>query len=172
MDLTHGLPPIVGENVAVLILGSLPSQRSVEAQQYYAHPTNAFWRIMGALFDAGREHLYTDRLDILTANGIALWDSLAASVRRGSMDSAIDHRTAQPNDFATFFSAHSSIRLIAFNGRESQKSFLRYVAVDPEVPLQGIEQMLMPSTSAANAAMTVEEKIRAWSAMKTYLPTT
>jgi len=170
MQPTIGLPPVVGDDARVLILGSLPSVRSVELQQYYAFPTNAFWVIMGALVDAGRELSYPDRLSILKARKIALWDALASSVRAGSLDQSIDQRTAQPNDFAGFLRRNRRIRLIAFNGRASQASFQRFADSDQGVTLAHCEQILLPSTSAANTSMTVQEKIRAWSVITGYLP--
>lgn len=170
MKTSKGLPPVIGDNARVLILGSLPSVRSIELQQYYAFPTNAFWSIMGALFDAGRELEYSDRLNILMSRGIALWDTLASSVRAGSLDANIDHSTAQVNDFPEILADNCRIRLIAFNGQESQKSFERYVIRDPAVPLPELDYRLMPSTSAANAMVNVQQKIEAWSVIKEYLP--
>ena len=169
VPLSRGFPPIVGDNPRVLILGSLPSVRSIEQQQYYAHPTNKFWPIMGRVIGAGPELKYQDRLDVLRSRGVALWDTLAASVREGSLDSNIDHSTAQSNDFAAFFASYTTIRLIAFNGHESEKSFRRYVDSDAAVTLPAVDRVRLPSTSAANAAMTLEQKVKAWSVLAQYL---
>lgn len=166
---SRGFPPVVGEDPRVLILGSLPSVRSIEEQQYYAHPRNAFWPIMGLLLGAGRELEYAQRLAVLCERGIALWDTLATSVRKGSLDSNIDHSTAQPNDFSEFFARHPGVRLIAFNGHQSEKSFRRHVDKDPAVELPAPARVRLPSTSAANAAMTLQQKTEAWSVIIPYL---
>jgi len=93
--------PIATPNARVLILGSMPGVASLEAGQYYAHPQNAFWRIMGELVGAGLEKPYDERARILKANGVALWDVLQSCIRPGSLDS--DIRDEVPNDFAAFF---------------------------------------------------------------------
>lgn len=128
---------------------------SLEREQYYAHPRNAFWDIMGALFGAGREHAYRERTRILKANGIALWDVLDACVRPGSLDADISD--AEPNDFATFFAKHRKIERIAFNGAAAAKLFNMNVAAPP-----GVAMIQLPSTSPAHAARSFKEKCAAW----------
>ena len=97
MASSTGFPPIVDPDATVLILGSLPSRKSLEASEYYAHPQNAFWRIMGEFFGAGPDVPYAKRTVLLKRNNIAVWDVLASSDRPGSMDSDIDIATARPN---------------------------------------------------------------------------
>lgn len=128
---------------------------SLERAEYYAHPRDAFWDIMGALFGAGREHSYRERASILKANDIALWDVLDACVRPGSLDADISD--AEPNDFATFFAKHRQIERIAFNGAAAAKLFRRHV----EAPA-GVALIQLPSTSPAHAARSFEEKCVAW----------
>src|SRR6185503_10411891 len=121
-------PPIARRDSRTLILGSLPGQRSLEMQQYYAHPYNAFWKLIQAIFDAGDGALpYTRREKILTSNRIALWDVLAAAKRPGSLDSSIEGASARANDFATFFRAHPRIRRVFFNGRKAEELYRRIV---------------------------------------------
>lgn len=133
----------------------MPGVMSLERQQYYAHPRNAFWDIMGALFGAGRELPYAQRARLLKTNGVALWDVLDACVRPGSLDA--DIRDAEPNDFAAFFAKHRQIERIAFNGGAAAKLFRRHV----EAPA-GIELIQLPSTSPAHAARSLKEKCAAW----------
>lgn len=142
----------------MLVLGSLPSQRSIAAQQYYAHPQNAFWRIMEELF--GIRGDYAERCSQLCERRIALWDVLASSVRPGSMDSDIDIESARVNDFSSFFAAHEQIDLIAFNGKKSEQLFRRFV----DVRLLGrkVEFRGLPSTSPAYASMSFSGKVTAW----------
>ena len=125
MALSEGFPPIARDDAHILILGSLPGQRSIDEQQYYAHPQNAFWRIMGELFAI--EGDYATRCDQLIERRIALWDVLMSSVRPGSMDADISLSSARPNDFAGFLAGHPKIGLIAFNGRKAEQLFERFV---------------------------------------------
>src|SRR3954469_14927897 len=92
-------PPIASRDAHTLILGSLPGQRSLQMQQYYAHPQNAFWKLMGAIFETDATAPYPRRVRVLRQNHIALWDVLAAAERPGSLDSSIVHASALANDF-------------------------------------------------------------------------
>src|SRR5204863_3711103 len=84
-------PPISRQDAETLILGSLPGRKSLQMQQYYAHPQNAFWKLMGAIFDIDPSASYAERTRTLLRNRIALWDVFAAAERPGSLDSAIVH---------------------------------------------------------------------------------
>jgi len=153
-----GFPPIAREDARVLILGSLPSQASQAAHEYYAHPQNAFWKIMREL--AFADGSYAERCEALQASGIAVWDVLASSVRPGSMDADIQLESAVPNDFATFFLEHVDLRLVCFNGRKSEQMFRKFVQL-PEAG-SGLRFESLPSTSPAYAAKSFEEKLRTW----------
>lgn len=153
-----GFEPVAAGDARVLILGSLPGQRSIAEQQYYGHPKNAFWPIMRELF--GIHGCYEDRLLQLTRRRIALWDVLRSSVRPGSLDSGIRLDTAIVNDFDAFFDAHADLRLIAFNGRKAEQLFRRLAPQDPREG--GLETALLPSTSPAYAAMPFPRKLALW----------
>jgi hypoxanthine-DNA glycosylase len=159
---TSGFPPVVGAQARVLILGTLPSRRSLELSQYYGHPRNAFWRIMGVLFGAGPEVPYAERTRRVAAAGVAIWDVLAASVRPGSMDAAIDLATASANDIEGFLGSHPYIRLVCFNGRTAESLFRRLVAPNLEKGSNVPRYETLPSTSPAFAAMSFEEKLERW----------
>lgn len=158
-----GFAPIAATDASVLILGSLPSLQSLQKQEYYGNPQNAFWRVMGELFGAGPELTYTNRALLLQQKGIAVWDVLKSSVRPGSMDSAIDLSTARPNDFVTFFDAHPDIELVCFNGKKARELYERLVAPQISGNIGSLEYRSMPSTSPAYASMSFEEKVRQWS---------
>jgi hypoxanthine-DNA glycosylase len=158
MSRSSGFPPVARPDACTLILGSLPGARSIAEQQYYAHPQNAFWRIMAELFAIQGD--YDARCRQLTENRIALWDVLLSSVRPGSMDADISIATATPNDFDGFFDAHPSIDLVAFNGRKAQQLFGRLV--EPLATTRDIRQVLLPSTSPAYASMAPADKLAAW----------
>ena len=146
----HCFPPISRRDATTLILGSLPGRRSLEMQQYYAHPHNAFWKLIGAIFEVEGTLPYPRRVRILTANRIALWDVLAAAERPGSLDSSIVQRSARVNDFAAFFRAHPRIRRVFFNGRKAEEMYRRFVKLGPE--FAHIQYQCLPSTSPAHAS--------------------
>lgn len=158
MTVATGFPPVESADARILILGSLPGQRSIAEQQYYAHPQNAFWRIMHELFDIDGD--YVGRCSLLRTRGIALWDVLQSSVRPGSMDAHIRIEEAVANDFTDFFATHAGLRLIAFNGRKAQQLFTKFVT--PTGAATGLPQVLLPSTSPAYAAMSFPGKLAAW----------
>ena len=158
-------PPIADTHARILILGSLPGQVSLQRQQYYAQPQNAFWKIMGRLFDAGPERPYAERAQRLVLNGIALWDICASAQRPGSLDAAIVHSSVVPNDLAAFLAHHPGIGLIGFNGGKAADLFRRQVLPGLPAGLRAIRTATLPSTSPAHAAMPFEEKLARWAAV-------
>ena len=162
-DRVHGFAPLAAPDARVLILGSLPSQQSLQKHEYYGNPQNAFWRVMGALFDSGLDLPYPQRAATLKRHGIAVWDVLQSSVRPGSMDAAIDRQSATPNDFRTFFDDHRMLELLCFNGKKAAELYERLVAPQRIGTINNIEFRIMPSTSPAYASMKFEEKVRLWS---------
>ncbi len=162
--LSRGFPPIAAADARVLVLGSLPGRVSLERQQYYAQPYNAFWKIMGQLFGAVPELPYERRLEVLRGHHIAVWDVLAAGERSGSLDSAIVASTMVLNDFDAFFVAHRDIRRICFNGNKAAELYRRRVL--PRLPpaIAALDTQLLPSTSPAHASRTFAQKLALWSA--------
>lgn len=158
MAFAEGFPPIARPDARVLILGSLPGRRSIAEQQYYAHPQNSFWKIMGELFGTSGD--YDTRCRRLVDNRIALWDVLHSSVRPGSMDADIRVESASVNDFASFFEQHASIDLIAFNGKKAEELFARFV--DASIMPDRIMRTSLPSTSPAYATMPFSAKLEIW----------
>lgn len=164
-----GFEPVGHHSARVLILGSLPGGRSLAEQRYYAQPRNAFWPIMGRLFNAGLDRKYSDRLQTLSRCRIALWDVIAAAKRDGSLDSAIERDTIEVNDFAEFLSAHRQIELICFNGKTAEQLYRRRVRPFLSVHQDQIPSIALPSTSPAYAAMAFESKLAKWrAALKQY----
>ncbi|WP_407049567.1 DNA-deoxyinosine glycosylase [Methyloraptor flagellatus] len=152
-----------GGEPRILILGSLPGAESLRRQQYYAHPQNGFWRIMGALFGAGPVLGYPARLDRLMAAGVALWDVCAEAEREGSLDAAI--RAPRANDLAGFLSLHGGVEVVGLNGGTAAKLFDRLVAPtlgDTLPASRAIRIARLPSTSPAHARMRLEEKVDRW----------
>jgi hypoxanthine-DNA glycosylase len=156
----HSFPPIAAPKATVLILGSMPGKASLLAKQYYAHPRNAFWPIMGELFGAGPDTPYARRVRVLERAGVAVWDVLASCTRASSLDSDIDEDSIVPNDFASFFRAHPRIERVFFNGSKAEASFRRHVLRELAVTRLRFERL--PSTSPANASWSQARKLRAW----------
>lgn len=156
--MSAGFPPIARPDARILILGSLPGQRSIAAGEYYAHPRNAFWQIMHELI--GADGTYESRCAGLVEAHIALWDVLRQSARAGSMDANIRVDTSEANDFAHFFSRHRHIEKICFNGRKAESLFGRLVR--PKALQYQPVLELLPSTSPAYASMPFEAKLEKW----------
>lgn len=161
-DQRHCFPFVAAPDALVLILGSIPGQRSLMARQYYAHPQNIFWDIMGDLFDAGRDLKYEKRLKVLKKNGIALWDVVFKCRRPGSMDSDIETKTVVANNFKDFFGMYSKIRAILFNGHKAEELFAKLVFESLPADIQRLKFARLPSTSPAYASLTKDEKKTCW----------
>jgi hypoxanthine-DNA glycosylase len=159
-------PPLLGPRPQLLILGSLPGAASLTARQYYAHPRNLFWDLMGELFGAGRDLPYAQRCQRLTSRGVAVWDVLHAAHRPGSLDADIDLRSLVANDFATLFASEPRLRTVAFNGGTAATLFRRHV--QPVLPqARDLRLLTLPSTSPAHAARTRQQKLALWRALAT-----
>ena len=154
--------PIANARARVLILGSMPGKASLAAGQYYAHPQNLFWRILGEFTGAGPPVAYAARTRALKSRGIALWDVLESCIREGSLDSAIDDATISANDFAGFYRAHPRIAHVFFNGAKAAACYRKHVLPAlGDAPAPRSHQRL-PSTSPANASMSRAHKQRVW----------
>jgi hypoxanthine-DNA glycosylase len=157
-NITSGLAPIVSPEARVLILGSLPGSESIAKQQYYAKPTNRFWKILAILFNESIPITYTDKIEFLKRNKIALWDVIKQAERKGSLDSAIKDETV--NDIALLLRENTSIRTIAFNGSKAAKTFSKYIgAIDVDYEIKIIT---LYSTSPANAKFSLQDLVQNW----------
>lgn len=161
MSRVQSFAPIIGRQPRVVILGSMPGVASLEALQYYAHPRNAFWPILGELFGIDPTAEYEARIRALEKLPVILWDTLQACHRPGSLDSNIDAGSARANDFPGLLRRFPEIRAILFNGATSEKYFRQLVVPQLPDPLS-IQLLKMPSTSPAHAGMRFEEKLAAW----------
>jgi hypoxanthine-DNA glycosylase len=152
--------PIAAKDARILVLGSMPGRRSLEARQYYAHRQNAFWRILGSLLGFEATAPYAARVRAVRRARIAVWDVLHSCVREGSLDTSIEAEIA--NDFERFFRAHPGMTHVYFNGAKAEASFRRHV-------LPGLARALryrrLPSTSPAHASLPFARKLAAWRAI-------
>jgi len=159
-SINTGFPCVARSNARILILGSMPGQRSLQAQQYYAHPRNAFWPIMAKMFDFDPALAYDKRLQILTQHHVALWDVARQCIRPGSLDA--DIRQVEANDFQVFFAHFSHIQAVFFNGQKARDLFNRLILPSLSSPASTLEYHLLPSTSPAHATMSFADKCAAW----------
>jgi hypoxanthine-DNA glycosylase len=163
--LVCSFPPIAAPDARVLILGSVPSIASLAKQQYYGHPQNAFWPIMGRLLGAGRDVPYEQRKRILHNHGVAVWDVLRECHREGSLDAAIRVESEIPNDFVTFFRGHAQVSTVFFNGQRSEAMFRRHVLPIMSQFEREYSYVRLPSTSPAHAGRNFAQKLTAWRAV-------
>lgn len=158
----QGFAPILGELPEILILGTMPSVASLQAQQYYGHPRNAFWWIMAELFGFDPAIPYAQRVEQLKLEHVAVWDVIAACHRPGSLDSRIDAATVQPNDLPGLFHEQPGLKLLAFNGQMAAKLFKQFIGFQHWPG----EHVVLPSTSPAHAALKREQKLEQWRRIK------
>jgi hypoxanthine-DNA glycosylase len=157
----HSFPPIARSTARVLILGTMPGQASLRAGQYYAHPRNQFWRIIGNTLGFDPASPYEARVASIRSADIALWDVLRSCTRAGSLDSAIDASSVVPNDVAGFLVEHPQIRRVCFNGATAEALYMKHVR--PRLTAKSeVRHLRLPSTSPAHAALPFAAKLRAW----------
>ena len=152
--------PIADSRATRLILGSMPGAASLAVNQYYAHSQNAFWRIMGGVYNIAPDATYGERVRALQMAKVAVWDVLQSCERPGSLDSSIRRDSEVVNDFAAFFAQHPRVTQVYFNGGAAEASFKRHcgsLLCDPSLSFHRL-----PSTSPAHAALRFEQKLAAW----------
>jgi TDG/mug DNA glycosylase family protein len=167
-DRARSFPPILGPAPRLLILGSLPGRASLAAGEYYAHPRNLFWDLLGELVGAGRDLPYAQRTALLRERGIALWDVIAEARRPGSLDASIDFAGARHNDIAALIGREPTLRAVAFNGAAARMQFQRQVAPRPVAGGPPLDLLPLPSTSPAHAGMRRAAKLAAWRPILAY----
>lgn len=153
-----GFDPVVDANTRLLILGSLPGDASLRAGQYYGHPQNAFWRLIGGVIGRDLAALpYDDRLASLKAAGVGLWDVIASAERPGSLDAAI--RRPEAADLRGLVAGLPALRAVAFNGGTAAR-LGRAILADAA----GVSLIALPSSSPAHARP-FAEKAAAWAVL-------
>jgi hypoxanthine-DNA glycosylase len=152
----RGFPPIIDRRTETLILGSFPSEASLAAGQYYAHPRNQFWRLLGALLGEPLAALdYSLRARRVLAHHVGIWDVLDACRRPGSLDA--DIIDARPNDFAALRKLAPRLELLLFNGGTAGRFARRFAQA-------GYATAVLPSSSPAHAGRSYEQKLALWRA--------
>ena len=153
-DRLQGLPPVIARHSRIVVLGSFPGVASLVAQQYYGHPRNQFWPLLGALWGLDLVALpYAQRLAEVRRRGLGLWDVYASCRRQGSLDSAIE--AAVFNDLGSLRRRAPALQLVAHNGGESARAMKQVQAL-------GLPVLKLPSSSPANASWSFDRKLAAW----------
>ena len=150
----HTIPPLYNENSKILILGSFPSVKSRETEFFYGHPQNRFWKVMAALFREKIPESTEEKKSLLLSHGVALWDAVYSCDIVGSSDSSI--KNVIPNDIL-FILSKTSVSKIFLNGKTAEKYYKKYIEKDVD-----IKAVCLPSTSPANASVSLDELIKKW----------
>ena len=153
--------PIIDKESKILILGSIPGVKSLEMQQYYAHPQNQFWRIIFHLFNENYTSDYVEKLQVLKRNKIALWDVIDTCERKGSLDSEI--RNEETNDIRQLLKNYPNIKAIFCNGQKSFKNLQKILGKECAIPI-----FVLPSTIPLHT-ISFEKKLREWEILNSFL---
>lgn len=161
MNRISSFPPIISNDSKILILGSVPGIKSLEMQEYYAHPQNKFWRILFELFNEDFTTNYVEKIDLLKKNKIAVWDVIDSCERKGSLDTKI--KNENHHNILQLLNDFPSIKVIFCNGQKSFKTLEKLLPDDSKIPI-----FVLPSTSPAYT-IPYQQKLKDWSALKSFL---
>lgn len=150
----HGFEPVYNEASRILILGSLPSVKSREEGFYYGHPRNRFWRVLAEIFGCSLPQTIQEKTDMLLENRIAIWDVVQECDIIGSSDSSI--RNVKPTQLRRILEV-ADIKAVYGNGRTASELYLKYQRKET-----GMDIRVLPSTSPANAAYSLERLVSVW----------
>jgi len=158
----ESFPPVAGATAHTLILGSMPGKASLAAGEYYAHPQNAFWKIMGSLYGFSLSLPYPQRCRRLISAGIAVWDVMRYCRRDSSLDADIVESSIVLNELVSFLAGHPGIDRIFFNGGKAEQTFYKYISPQLRNLSRDLACCRLPSTSPANARLSIAEKEGVW----------
>ena len=157
----HPIPPVYRTDSRILILGSFPSVKSREAEFFYGHKQNRFWKVLANLLNESVPENAEEKKQLLLSNGIALWDVIKSCTITGSSDSSINN--VVPNDIEQILQT-ANISQIFTNGSTADRLYKKHI-----YPFTQIEAIKLPSTSPANAAFTLDKLLREWNVILKYL---
>ncbi|KQS45968.1 DNA-deoxyinosine glycosylase [Flavobacterium sp. Leaf359] len=154
----QAFPPLVNQNSKILILGTMPGEKSLELQEYYGNKGNSFWKLLFTLFNRPLPKEYIEKKQLLEENNIALWDVLAYCERTGSLDSNIKNEKA--NDFESFYKQYPNIKHVFFSSKNASNFYDKYVGRKKD-----LQYSILPSPSGANASKSFLQKLEEWEAI-------
>lgn len=161
MKRISSFPPIISKDAKVLILGSVPGIKSLEMQEYYAHPQNKFWKILFELFKENCTTNYAEKVEFLHRNKIAVWDVIDTCERKGSLDAEI--KNENHHDILQLLMENPSIKVIFCNGQKSFKTLEKILSKNFHLPI-----IVLPSTSPAYT-ISFEKKLEEWTQIRSFL---
>lgn len=154
-DTKTSFDPISNADTTILILGTMPGEKSLQLGEYYGHPRNRFWKIISTITDNELPLTYSEKKVLLLKNKIGIWDVAHKAKRKGSLDSAIEDD--EPNDLDSFIARHKNLKVIGFNGTKSKLLFDKYFDRKSD-----IKYISLPSTSPANTGVDFENICKQW----------
>lgn len=160
-DRISSFPPLIDHESQILILGSIPGVKSLEKQQYYAHPQNKFWKLIFELFSEKFTEDYQERTNMLKRNHIAVWDVIDSCERKGSLDSEIKNEEA--NQIAELLEQYPNVKAIFCNGGKSYKNLQKILGKSFKIPI-----FLLPSTSPLHT-ISFDKKLEEWKVVLGYI---
>jgi hypoxanthine-DNA glycosylase len=155
IDLKSSFDPISDSDTSILILGTMPGDKSLLLGEYYGHPRNRFWIIISTITNNETPLTYPEKKALLKKTTIGVWDVAHKANRKGSLDSAIEDE--EPNDLESFISRHSNLKIIGFNGAKAERLFDKYFSRKPS-----LKYLSLPSTSPANAGINLSDICKEW----------
>lgn len=160
-DTKTSFDPISNADTTILILGTMPGDKSLELGEYYGHSRNRFWKIISTITGNYLPLTYSDKKALLLKSKIGIWDVAHKANRKGSLDSAIEDE--EPNYLDNFISRHKNLKVIGFNGTKSQALFDKYF--DKKIDIKYIS---LPSTSPANTGIDFDSICKPWRQLLNY----
>lgn len=154
----HNIEPLYNGESKVLILGSFPSVKSREEEFFYAHPQNRFWKVIAAVFGEKVPCSIEEKKALILNHNLAVYDVIYSCEITGSSDSSV--KNVVPSDLKPIID-NSKITKIFVNGRTAEKYYKKY-----QLKSTGIECVVLPSTSPANASYSLERLISEWQKIK------
>lgn len=153
--LKNSFEPIISDQPKILILGSLPGDLSLELNQYYGHPRNRFWKMIGEIFNVEFSEDYEIKKQLILQHHLALWDVAHSAERKGSMD--VDMKNEIPNKIDDLLIKYPTIEKIIFNGKKAEQLFWKHFEQK-----SALNYISLPSTSPANAQFTFQKVVDVW----------
>ena len=165
----RSFPPLLGPRPRLLICGTMPSGQSLARRQFYGHPQNKFWRLLGNVLwiSSFEDWSYPQRVAEIKRRGIGLWDSLQSCERRGSLDSAI--KNPIPSDIPGLLKRRPSLRAVAFTGKAAESFFRRFHKANLDWVEKRVALISLPSPSPANASISFAVKVRTYARLRRFL---
>lgn len=154
-DFKTSFPPVSDSETEILILGTLPGDRSLQSGEYFAHPRNRFWKIISAITNNPLPESYPEKINLLHRTKIGVWNVLHKARRKGSLDTAIQNEV--PNDLTTFIATHKNLKVIAFDGRKAEALFDKHFSRGKDLTF-----ISLPGCSPANARFNLEALCERW----------